>query len=82
MSELHSGLPVSGYRSQAQSAIDQVNLNKQAEELTLRQLDQMSEDRAQYDQRWVAIARTHFEQAYMAMNRAVFKPERVKLPGE
>lgn len=32
------------------------------------------------DQRWLAIARTKFEEAYMALNRAVFQPKRVQLP--
>jgi hypothetical protein len=31
------------------------------------------------DARWIAIARTHIEQGFMALNRAIFKPERVKL---
>jgi hypothetical protein len=32
------------------------------------------------DARWVEIARTHFEQAYIALNRAILQPDRVKLP--
>lgn len=32
------------------------------------------------DQRWLAVARSHFEQGYMALNRAVFQPQRIKLP--
>lgn len=32
------------------------------------------------DKRWVAIARTHFQEGWMALNRAVFQPRRVKLP--
>lgn len=35
---------------------------------------------APYDPRWVAIARTHFQEGFMALNRAVFQPGRVKLP--
>jgi hypothetical protein len=33
-----------------------------------------------YDQRWLAIARTHFQEGFMALNRAVFQPQRIKLP--
>ena len=33
-----------------------------------------------YDQRWIAIARTHFNEGFMALNRAVFQPQRIKLP--
>jgi len=32
------------------------------------------------DQRWLAIARTHFQEGFMALNRSVFQPGRVKLP--
>jgi hypothetical protein len=32
------------------------------------------------DHRWVAIARSHFEQGYMALNRSIFQPQRIKLP--
>lgn len=32
-----------------------------------------------YDQRWLAIARSHFEQGFMALNRSVFQPTRIKL---
>jgi hypothetical protein len=74
----YSGLPVSGYRAQQQDAVDRVNANKLAEENILRLLDgykQMSE----VDQRWLAIGRTHIEQGFMAINRSIFRPERVKL---
>ncbi len=32
------------------------------------------------DKRWLAIARTHIQEGFMALNRAVFQPQRVKLP--
>jgi hypothetical protein len=78
MSE-HRGLPVAGYRTQSEANVALVNGNKQDEELLLRQLDRMTGDQA-FDQRWLAIARSHFEQGYMALNRAIFRPARVKLP--
>jgi hypothetical protein len=75
----HAGLPVHGYRPQPASNVDTVNINKQIEETLLRRLDDLAK-REGIDQRWLAIGRTHIEQAFMAINRAVFKPERVKLP--
>lgn len=33
-----------------------------------------------YDPRWVNIARTHFQEGFMALNRAVFQPQRISLP--
>lgn len=74
----HTGLPVHGYVPQAQSAVDQVNLNKINEEHLLR-LIELLQDGEQCDGRWLAIAKTHFEQGYMALNRAIFKPQRVVL---
>lgn len=71
------GLPVHGYQEQQQSAIDTVNLNKIREEKLLRELDRMAEAGHQYDQRFVSIARTQFQMAFMAMNRAVFRPGRL-----
>ena len=73
---MKQGLPVAGYQPQPDTAIDLVNANKVAEERLLRTLDGMGN----YDRRWVAIARTHFEQGFMAMNRAIFQPSRITLP--
>jgi hypothetical protein len=77
----HTGLPVAGYRPQEQARVDLVNENKALEEEVLRALDHMTGN-LEYDQRWTAIARTNIEQGFMAMNRAVFRPARVKLPGD
>ena len=78
----HQGLPVAGYRPQDAAAIDVVNGFKEQEECLLRQLDVMADSTAphRFDQRWLAIARTHFEQGFMALNRSVFRPERIRLP--
>lgn len=80
----HHGLPVAGYRSQPQSAVDLVNRNKKLEEEMLRVLDELQkmdgpDGKGLCDQRWLAIGRTDLEKAFMAINRAIFKPERVKL---
>ena len=77
--EKKEGLPVAGYTPQSQKRIDRVNKNKEMEERILRVCDEMIGN-GDYDGRWVAIARTHFQQGFMALNRAVFQPERIKLP--
>lgn len=74
-------LPVSGYRPQKQQAIDWVNQNKAFEENALRQLDYFK-GLPEVDQRWLAVGRTHLEQAWMAINRAIFQPGRVTLPDD
>lgn len=74
------GLPVSGYTEQSSGAVELVNYHKQMEEVILQQLDDLQRGvPMQCDQRWLAVARTHIEQGFMAMNRAVFRPQRVKL---
>ncbi len=75
----HNGLPVSGYTSQSNAAVEQVNSHKVLEERVLRVLDELKA-RPDVDQRWLAIGRTSIEQGFMAVNRAVFKPGRIDLP--
>jgi hypothetical protein len=75
------GLPVSGYRPQSKTAIDCVNAIKAREEQILRQLDHMAGD-PEVDQRWLAIGRTGLEQAFMAINRSIFRPARVTFHAE
>lgn len=74
-----AGLPVPGYRPQSEAAVRLVTAFKQDEEILLRTLDRMKDSPA-YDARWLSVARTHIEQGFMALNRAVFRPERVALP--
>jgi hypothetical protein len=79
---MERGLPVLGYQSQPQQAVDMVNANKEIEERILRMLDEMRDAGHQYDQRWLAIARTDIERGFMALNRAIFRPTRVRLPDD
>jgi len=69
-------MPVAGYTAQSDDIIKTVNENKQLEETVLKQLDALKA-RADVDQRWLAIGRTHVEEAFMAINRALFKPQRL-----
>jgi hypothetical protein len=89
----HEGLPVAGYKPQNNIAVDLVNQNKRLEENVLRVLDDLATMKGPaasnakpseltVDQRWLAIGRTAIEQGFMAVNRAVFQPGRVKLPGD
>lgn len=77
----HAALPVAGYKPQSGSNVDKVNANKRAEESILRTLDAMKGDH-NIDQRWLAVARTHIEEGFMALNRSIFRPGRVELPGD
>ena len=75
----HQGLPVSGYRPQSDQNVELVNQNKVLEERILRQLDRLFAVDG-LDKRFLAIAKTHIDQGFMAMNRAVFQPGRISLP--
>lgn len=77
---MHDGLPVAGYKSQPSAAVELVNANKRMEEEGLRMIENLAALGA--DPRWLALGRTQMEFAWMAINRAVFQPERAKLPGD
>jgi hypothetical protein len=72
------GLPVKGYSEQPTAAVELVNENKLLEERCLRVLDDLRLDHT-VDQRWLQIGRTHLEQAWMCVNRAIFKPVRIEV---
>lgn len=73
-----STTPVPGYRPQTERNIELVTVNKKLEEALLRALDGYAQC-PDIDPRWLAIGRSHIEQGFMAVNRAIFQPERVKL---
>lgn len=89
-------LPVKGYTDQSNEKVDLVNRIKEMEERLLRAIDALASTMSLpstggtvvdailaapvIDQRWAAIARTHFQEGFMALNRAVFQPQRIKLP--
>lgn len=71
-------LPVHGYTKQPESNVAVVNGNKTVEELVLRRFDEIGALPG-IDVRWVSIGRTHLEQAFMALNRAVFRLQRIDI---
>lgn len=78
--KMHKALPVDGYAvAQPSSKVDVVNFNKQLEERSIRQVERLR-DLTLADPRMAAIGITKLQEAWMWINRAVFQPERVKLP--
>ena len=75
----HKPLPVPGYTVQNDPAIKRVGDNKLAEERILRMIESYERD-GDTDRRWLALAKTNLEVAMMCLNRAIFKPQRIKLP--
>ena len=72
----HQPLPVAGYTTQSDDKVLTVNENKQLEETILKRLDALQAN-PDFDKRWLATGRTHVEEAFMAINRAIFKPQRL-----
>lgn len=71
--------PIKGYRPLEPEMVELVNQNKLIEELVMRQLDRhvREHNSKEIDQRWVSVARTHIQQGFMALNRAVTQPTRI-----
>lgn len=61
----------------AEEKAAKVEINRKAEAVLLRTLAKMAKD-PRIDPRWLDIAKEHFEQGYMAMNRSILKPDPVK----
>lgn len=91
----HTPLPVRGYTAQSSEAVELVNRGKELEERVLRYLDDVLRyadaqeddisDDWEYDintspHRWLNIGRSNIQQGFMAAFRAVFNPQRTKLP--
>lgn len=76
MGELTATTPVKGYQQQPRANIDQVNINKEMEEMVLQRLDELALN-ANVNPRWLAIGRTAIEQGFMAANRAIMNPKRL-----
>lgn len=68
--------PIQGYRTLTDFQVAMMNLIKTQEEQILRLLDAMDAD-DDVDGRWMAIARTDLQKGFMALNRAVAKPQRI-----
>jgi hypothetical protein len=73
---------VPGYaRTQSSANVALVASNKELEERCLRVIDHLL-TLPTVDKRWLAIGRTELEKAWMDINRSIFRPERVRLPGD
>jgi hypothetical protein len=71
---VHDPLPV----QQTDERVALVNGNKVLEEHVLRRIDEIAL-LPDVDQRWLSVGRTHIEQAFMAINRSIFRPGRLEL---
>ena len=67
---------IKGYRDLSQKEVDLVNFIKDAE-VQAGQLWQLVAKTPDVDRRWLAIAKTHFQEGFTALVRAITKPEDV-----
>ena len=65
---------IKGYRDLDQSEIDAMNRIKEKGQELGDLIEKIAVDTAA-DGRWVAIAKTHFQQGLMALTRSVAKPD-------
>lgn len=65
-----------GFTQTSPEATKLANHFKLLEEAVLRVLD--ATQGTDLDPRWVAVARTHMNEGFMALNRANFKPQRIE----
>lgn len=73
---------VKGYKELTQDKVAIVNQNKLSEEHLLRFIEQAQKEAKErdFDSRWLSIAFTDFQRAFMSLNRGIFNPGRVELP--
>lgn len=65
---------IKGYRELEADELRDINTVKTLGEQCDALLNQLN-NQAQYDRRWLAIARTHLQEGLMAATRAVARPE-------
>lgn len=66
---------ISGYRQLSPAEVALVNEIKAKERETLALAKSLTSGGNEGDARWAAIAKTHLEQGFMALVRAITKPE-------
>lgn len=89
----HKPMPVAGYTAQSTDNVALANELKEAEERYLRILDKIvgirrpddadkhpDDRRSQFDGRCISLAKTKMQEANMWAVRAIFQPQRIKLP--
>jgi hypothetical protein len=72
---------ITGYRTLSQDEINAVNYTKDIGRIFLKLFSDLDDQHnnpdceVELDRRWIAIARTHFQQGLMAATRAITRPK-------
>jgi len=64
---------IKGYRELSQEEVDQMNVVKEKAAEIGELVDRMT-DFPGFDPRWTSIGKTHLQQGFMALTRAIAKP--------
>lgn len=67
---------IKGYRELTEQDVELVNLIKEAE-IQVGKIWHVVLDQNAVDRRWTSVAKTHFQEGFTALVRAVTKPEDV-----
>lgn len=65
---------ITGYRELTAGEVDEMNKIKELGNKCGELIEYMKQPGLEYDQRWVAIAKTHLQEGFMALTRSVAKP--------
>ena len=65
---------ITGYRELSQQEIDDMNAVKAMARDVGAMIEELQQNKG-LDQRWVAIAKTHLQQGFMAATRSIAQPE-------
>jgi hypothetical protein len=67
-------MEIKGYRELSPMEVAMINDVKDVAELVGRLVNNVDQLETYPDKRWIAIAKTHLQQGFMALTRAVAKP--------
>jgi hypothetical protein len=72
---LNTGQPkITGYRNLSEEEVSLMNVIKALGNQIGELIEEMTKNKTGIDQRWVNIGKTHLQQGFMALTRAVAKP--------
>ena len=66
---------ITGYRDLTEEEISLINRIKDHGEATGKLVNEIFEEYDGLDRRWASIAKTHFQEGFMALVRSIAKPE-------
>lgn len=67
---------IKGYRNLTEDDITRINIFKDLESLVLNKIRELY-NHPDSDKRWTSIGKTHIQEGFMALNRAIAQPEEI-----